>query len=187
MPETPADAFTQASYQVRMEWGPAGLARLSPSDVVVLVDVFGLTALALADAPVEDHPSFAIAAAASGSLVIAGGMRNARAVARWIMAEQERRGTRTSIAVVAAGADRFAVEDQLGAGAVVSALGDLGIDHSSPEAAVAGEGFRALRTAARHLLTASGTGRMLVAEGRRDDVLAAAVDDCNLVPVLRAG
>ena len=83
---------------------------------------------------------------------------------------------------------RFAVEDLLGAGAVVDALADLGIDHSSPDAAVAGEGFRALRGAARHLVTASGSGRELEAAGRRDEVLAAAaVDAASVVPVLREG
>jgi 2-phosphosulfolactate phosphatase len=83
---------------------------------------------------------------------------------------------------------RFAVEDQLGAGAVVDALGALGIDHTSPEAAAAGESFRGLRSAVRHLLTASGSGQELLDRGSRDEVLnAAAVDAAKLVPVLRDG
>ena len=57
---------------------------------------------------------------------------------------------------------RFAVEDQLGAGAIVDALGALGIDHTSPEAAAACEAFRGLRGAVRHLLTASGSGQELL-------------------------
>jgi len=83
---------------------------------------------------------------------------------------------------------RFAVDDLLGAGAVIAALGDLGIDHASPDAAVAGEGFRALGGAVRHLLTASGTGRALAADGRREAVLASAARDAaSVVPILRDG
>jgi 2-phosphosulfolactate phosphatase len=126
-----------------------------------------------------------------------GCLRNARAVAEAVLAEQQRRGERTSIAVIAAGELagrdpasplRFAVEDQLGAGAIIDALGALGIDHTSPEAAAACESFRGLRGAVRHLLTASGSGQELVALGRRDEVLAAAaVDAETAVAVLRDG
>jgi 2-phosphosulfolactate phosphatase len=127
---------------------------------------------------------------------VVAGIRNAAAVAAHVLDVQRSRGDRTSIAVVAAGdadaaegaAPRFAVEDLLGAGAVVAALGDLGIDHASPDAAVAGEGFRALRGAVRHLLTASGTGRLRADAGERDLVLAAAERDAaSVVPVLRDG
>jgi 2-phosphosulfolactate phosphatase len=137
------------------------------------------------------------AAAASGAVVLLGCLRNAAAVADAVMAEQRRRGERTSIAVVAAGeltaaapgaALRFAVEDQLGAGAIIDALGALGIDHTSPEAAAACEAFRGLRGAVRHLLTASGSGQELIDLGRRDEVLsAAALDATSAVPLLRDG
>lgn len=200
--------FDQSSYQVRFEWGSDGLARLAPSDIVVVVDVLRFSSTVIgsleggesvaldAAAHAVSLNGAAVAAAANG-LVILGGLRNAAAVARAILAEQERRGVRTSIAVIACGeltsrdpaaGLRFAVEDLLGAGAVIDALADLGIDHSSPEAAVAGEGFRSLRGAAKHLLTASASGRELEGSGRRDDVLAAAaVDAASVVPVLRDG
>ena len=72
--------------------------------------------------------------------------------------------------------------------AVVAALTDLGIDHSSPEAAAAGEAFRALRGATRHLLAASGSGRELADADRSSEVAAAAaVDAASVVPVLRDG
>ncbi|MFF2487849.1 hypothetical protein ACFVSU_15700 [Microbacterium sp. NPDC058062] len=116
---------------------------------------------------------------------------------------QHERGARTSIAVIAAGELagrdpgaplRFAVEDQLGAGAIVDALGGLGVDHTSPEAAAACEAFRGLRGAVRHLLTASGSGQELLLRpaqqpgNARDEVLnAAAVDAASVVPVLRDG
>jgi 2-phosphosulfolactate phosphatase len=137
------------------------------------------------------------AAAPAESLVMLGCLRNARAVAGAVLAEQHRRGERTSIAIIAAGelagrdagaALRFAVEDQLGAGAVIAALGDLGIDHTSPEAAAACEAFRGLRGAVRHLLTASGSGQELLDRDARDEVLAAAtLDAADAVPVLRDG
>lgn len=210
-------AFDQSTYQVRMEWGVAGLARLAPADIVVVVDVLGFGATVLSalergethplDAAADALPPSAVAeaAAAGGAVVLLGGLRNAAAVAAAVLAEQERRGARTSVAVIAAGEPagpdaesgepagrdaaaplRFTVEDQLGAGAVIAALGDLGIDHSSPEAAVAAEGFRALRRAVTHLLTASGSGQELIARRERETIAhAAAVDAASVVPVLR--
>jgi len=201
--------FDQSTYQVRLEWGVDGLARLAPAEIVVVVDVlrFSTTVIdavqrrahspldAAAHAVSINGAAVAAAAADAGALVLLGALTNASAVAAAALAEQERRAARTSIAVIAAGelrgADarlRFAVEDQLGAGAVVDALGALGIDHTSPDAAVAAESFRALRRAAKHLLTASGSGLELIERGRRDDVLAAAaVDAASVVPVLRDG
>lgn len=201
-----ASAHAQSDYQVRLEWGDAGLARLAPADVVVVVQTLGLTAHALsacehgADLDLTEDADAAArlarAAEAAGAHVVIGGLRNAAAVAAHVMAVQHGRGARTSISVIAAGsvddADatgvRFAVDDLLGAGAVVAALGDLGIDHASPDAAVAGEGFRALGGAVRHLLTASGNGRALAADGEREAVLAAASRDAaSVVPVLHDG
>lgn len=215
MPNTP-DALAQANYQVRLDWGMPGLERLAPAHVVVVVQTLGLSARAIgaaeqgganeavaADTDAADR--VALAAAERGAHVVVGGIRNAAAVAAHVLAVQHDRADRTSIAVVAVGQPavvtggsttagendsdlRFAVEDLLGAGAVIAALGDLGIDHASPDAAVAAEGFRALRGAVRHLLTASGTGRLLADAGERDTVLAAAERDAaSVVPVLRAG
>lgn len=201
-----ASAHAQSDYQVRLEWGDAGLARLAPADVVVVVQTLGLSAHALsacehgADLDLtrdaDAAARLARAAEAAGAHVVIGGLRNAAAVAAHVMAVQHGRGARTSISVIAAGsvddADatgvRFAVDDLLGAGAVVAALGDLGIDHASPDAAVAGEGFRALGGAVRHLLTASGNGRALAADGEREAVIAAASRDAaSVVPVLHDG
>lgn len=143
-----------------------------------------------------------------GPLVLLGCLRNAGSVAAAVGDEQRRRGQRISVAVIAAGemilpggrasagersssgegSLRFAVEDCLGAGAIVDALAALGIDHSSPEAAAAGEAFRSLRIAVRHLLAASGSGQELNDRGLRDEVLAAAeVNATSVVPVLRGG
>jgi 2-phosphosulfolactate phosphatase len=205
----PATPFDQSRYQVRFEWGRDGLARLSPAEVVVIVDVlrFSTTvtdAVAGGEQVPLDESAHAVsingaplahAAADSGAVVLLASLRNASAVARAALAEQERRGARTSIAVVAAGELaarddasplRFSVEDQLGAGAVIDALAELGIDHTSPEAAAACEAFRGLRRAVRHLMTASGSGQELIERGLRDDVVRAAeIDATDAVPVLR--
>ncbi|WP_144829832.1 2-phosphosulfolactate phosphatase [Microbacterium sp. BH-3-3-3] len=199
-----SDPHAQSDYQVRFDWGRRSFDRLAPAHVVVVVQTLGLTAHALSavehgaalDLAGDDDPAaaLALAAEAAGAHVVVGGLRNAAAVADHVLAVQRARGERTSISIVAAGypdgdeAVRFAVDDLLGAGAVIAALGDLGIDHASPDAAVAGEGFRALGGAVRHLLTASGTGRALAADGGRDGVLhAAARDAASVVPVLRDG
>ena len=216
--------FDQSRYQVRFEWGIDGLARLAPADVVIVVDVlrFSTTVTdavargiavpldADADAVSINGARVARAAAASGALVVLGCLRNAAAVGRLVLAEQQRRARRASVAVIAAGelveagesagtsirfagqgagtSMRFAIEDLLGAGAVVQALVDVGIDHSSPEAAVASEAFGGLQGALRHLLTASGSGQELIARDRRDEVLTAAeLDAVDTVPVLRDG
>ena len=72
--------------------------------------------------------------------------------------------------------------------AIVDALGVRGIDHTSPEAAAAGEAFRGLRAARRHLLAASGSGQELAERGAHDEVRAAAeLDASTAVPVLREG
>jgi 2-phosphosulfolactate phosphatase len=199
--------FDQARYQVRHDWGADGLARLETSAVVVVVDVlrFSTTVtdrVARGETVLLDDSALAVsingapiaaAAAASGAVVLLGCLRNADAVARAVLAEQQRRGERTPIAVIAAGeatdaGARVAVEDQLGAGAVIDALSALGIDHTSPEAAAACESFRGLRGAVRHLLTASGSGQELLDRGMRDEVLGAAeVSVTDAVPVLRDG
>ena len=208
MPSPAASASVdQSRYQVRLEWGAAGLARLAAADVVVVVDALTFSSdvsarvaagetVALADAGPDavDAADVVRRAAASGAVVLVGGLRNATAVAAEVVAEQGRRAARTSIAVVAVGetldegALRVATEDLLAAGAVIDALSALGIDHTSPEAATACEAFRGLCGAVKHLLTATGSGQRLLEAGRRDDALAAAQVDADAVaPVLRDG
>lgn len=196
--------FDQSTYQVRLDWGLAGLERLADADVVVIVDVLHFSsrlADAVADGAEVDlteaaswsvdstAPALAVTAAAGGATVLAGGIRNASAVARTVQAIQEQRQARTAVALIAAGERdgsndlRFAVEDHLGAGAIIAALTDLGIDHTAPDAAVAAEGFRALRRALGHLVSASGSGR----DAADTEAVAAAsrLDAVSTVPVLR--
>lgn len=213
--------FDQSSYQVRLDWGAQGLARLAPADVVIVVDVLRFSStladavaagqrIALTDAVSWSTNGAAVASAAGApdarpATVLVGGIRNAAATARAVMGVQESQGARASVSIIAAGELaptgelRFAVEDQLGAGAIIAALCDLGIDHSSPEAAAAAEAFRALRPGLRHMLIGSGSGRELVsgvastarmeAAGVRPTTTAEAaeLDAVDTVPVLREG
>ena len=176
----------QAKYQVRLDWGVAGAERIvGGAHVAVVVDVL----------PSPDGEAIAAALAGRDLVVLGGSLRNRSAVARRILALQEERGERLMVAIVAAGeraggadgagggAVRFTVEDQLGAGAIVDALIALGIDHTSPEAAVACAAFEGLRHAAVHLIGASASGAELVAQGRRPEVRAATeVDASDEVP-----
>lgn len=149
----------QSQYQVRFDWGVRGAEDVGAgADVIVWVDVLG-------------HSSPELA-----GLVVAGSLRNRSALARWALEQQGDKGDRFTIAVIAAGeprddgSTRFAVEDLLGAGAVIDALADVGIDYCSPEAAAASAAFTGLRNATGHLVGASASGRALAAEGRRADV-----------------
>ncbi|MCU1524969.1 MAG: hypothetical protein JWO18_1863 [Microbacteriaceae bacterium] len=152
----------QTQYQVRFDWGVNGLHAIgSGADVAVWVDVLG----ADEPAPIESQVP-----------VVRGSLRNRRAVAEWVLAQQGDKGERFMIAIVAAGerwddgSTRFAVEDLLAAGAVIDALADLGIDYCSPEAAAASAAFTGLRNATGHLIGASASGRTLTAAGKRADI-----------------
>lgn len=140
----------QERYQVRFEWGVEG-ARVVGGDADVIVWVDGI--------PTTDAP---LAALPEGPAVVRTGMPTASAVARWLVDLQQRLGSRIVIAIVAAGEARgdglrFAVEDQLAAGAVIDALAALGLDATSPEAAAAEGAYRHLQRAVAHLFTASTT------------------------------
>jgi 2-phosphosulfolactate phosphatase len=192
--------FDQSFYQVRLERGPEGFRRLAASDVVVLIDVFDTARMSLAAIESGGEPMLvvepdmlSIVEAAADSIVFAGGLRNASAVADAILAEQVRRGGRVSVALVLCGSaldGRIGMENDLAAGAIADALAARGIDHASPEVAVPCEAFRALRGAVRHLITASGGGRQLAELTERlgaafDPRAQATIDDTSIVPVLR--
>jgi len=150
---------SQGKYQIRFDQGDAGLARIAGGvDVVVWVD-----ALADASAASRALPSSVVPESAA---IVAAGLTDASAVAAWILAEQERLNRRVYIAVVAAsdGAS-FAVPDVLAAGAVVDALMALGLDDTSPEAAVVSAAFGGLKRAVRHLTAASAQGRQALVDG----------------------
>ncbi|MBW4720810.1 2-phosphosulfolactate phosphatase [Saccharothrix sp. SC076] len=129
-------------------------------------------------------------AAATGSLVLAGCLRNARAVATaarelahggpiGVVAAGERWGPTTS-----RGPLRPAVEDLVGAGAVLASL--LGYGAASVEAVVAAEVFA--RSSVEDVLTGCVSGRELIAAGHMGDVaLASCVNVSDAVPRLVDG
>ncbi|MFE9629991.1 2-phosphosulfolactate phosphatase [Streptomyces sp. NPDC006463] len=133
-----------------------------------------------------------IAAAAGGSVVVAGCLRNATAVGHWLA----RHGYGTPdrpVAVIASGERwpdgslRPGLEDLLGAGAVLSALRKRCGATLSPEAAAAAACFEATPDVVTAVAT-SASGRELGDGGFADDVsIATELDSCATVAVLTDG
>jgi 2-phosphosulfolactate phosphatase len=130
----------------------------------------------------------AIAAAAAPGTIVAACLRNARAVAAWISG----RGV-APVTVIAAGERwpdgslRPALEDLLGAGAVISALVQSGGLASSPEATAARAVFEAT-SSAPDAVRRCGSGVELITTGYGADVdIAVELDGTDVVPVLENG
>jgi 2-phosphosulfolactate phosphatase len=127
--------------------------------------------------------------------VVAGCLRNATAAA--MHARRLAADGNGVIAVIAAGERwhgatgpiRPAVEDLLGAGAILAALDPsaaVGHPGCSPEAAAARAAFIAARPRIHESLVGCSSGRELLDRGWADDVAVAAAYDCTqAVPVLR--
>ncbi|MEI5101495.1 2-phosphosulfolactate phosphatase [Streptomyces sp. PmtG] len=137
----------------------------------------------------------AIAAAAAGAAVAVGSLRNGSAVGRWLAAQGHGTAGRP-VGVIAAGERwpdgslRPAVEDLLGAGAVIAALRGHDRGPLSPEAAAAAAAFAAAgdERAVGAAVAASASGRELTEDGFAEDVaVATELDACEQVPVLRHG
>ncbi|TWF95316.1 2-phosphosulfolactate phosphatase [Saccharopolyspora dendranthemae] len=121
--------------------------------------------------------------------VVAGCLRNATATGHGLT----ERGWGTAerpVSVIAAGERwpdgglRPAVEDLLGAGAVIAALHDRGRGPLSPEASAALAAFRATEDV-RTALARCASGQELITSGYADDVaIAAELDVTGAVPVL---
>ncbi|MDT0202350.1 2-phosphosulfolactate phosphatase [Nocardioides sp. AE5] len=129
-----------------------------------------------------------------GPGVVAASLRNRYAVAQWLARQAFVRRDEAeplSVAVIAAGERwpdgslRPAVEDLWGAGAVLAALDDLGLDDLSPEASMAVAAFRAVEPDLAERLDACASGRELADKGFADDVaVAAELDSSSVVPML---
>jgi 2-phosphosulfolactate phosphatase len=128
-------------------------------------------------------------AAARGPAVVGGCLRNAAAVARWHLSHRT-----GPVGLVPCGERwpdgslRPAVEDLIGAGALVAALLDGDADRShSPEAGAAMAAFESVQGDLSDALAASASGRELHAKGNGDDVgWAAALNVSSCVPLLGA-
>lgn len=171
-----ASPHDQSQYQVRFDWGVDGALTVgSDADVIVFVDVLA--------SPAGDLPASPLSGVRA--TVIDGGFGNRTAVAEWVLARQAEKGDRFAVAVIASGAQhsggglRFTVEDLLAAGAIVDALAVVGIDYCSPEAAAACAAFTGLRGAVGHLVSASASGRQLLADDPSADLGGAALLDVS--------
>jgi 2-phosphosulfolactate phosphatase len=122
--------------------------------------------------------------------VVGVSLRNRAAAAAWLLQRREvNPGMR--VAVVAAGERwpdgtlRPAVEDQWGAGALVTSLVAGGWSAPSPEACAAVAAFDAVGRGVRGALHRCVSGRELISAGYRDDVdIAEELDRSRSVPVL---
>jgi 2-phosphosulfolactate phosphatase len=135
----------------------------------------------------------AISAAASGSAtVIAACLRNARTVGAWLAARAL--GTKEQPVSVLAAGERWpdgslrpALEDLLGAGAVLSALHDQGCGPLSPEAEAARTCY-AMTADPTRAVTDSSSGRELASGGFAADIaIATEINSCHVTPVLTGG
>lgn len=149
---------------------PLSLLQLSPGEAVVLPSPNGSTCAALA--------------AETGATVVAGCLRNAEAVGARL---GEHYGTITVVACGERWPDgslRPALEDFLGAGAVLAHLGG----ERSPEARAAVAAWRDAVDRMEEVLFACVSGKELVEKGWVDDVVYSA-EHCvsEVVPVLRQG
>lgn len=150
---------------------PASLLHIAPGERLVL--------------PSPNGATLAFLAAESPAMVLAGCLRNAGAVAA---GAREAGGVVTLIAAGErwgrlSGRLRPAVEDLLGAGAILSALSPSA---PSPEARAAMAAFQVAQPHLRDQLLACASGRELIQKGfARDVEIAAEHDVSQAVPMLR--
>lgn len=163
----------EALLAVRRDVSPEQPYSLSPQSLTTIPKATRLVLPSL-------NGSHLTAVAATHHEVLAGCLRNARAVAKWAM-------QRSATAVIAAGeltrdgTLRFAIEDLLGAGAILS---HFPVDQRSPEAEVAVAAFRRFEHDLPGCLRECASGRELAAIGFSDDVaLAAELDVSEAVPL----
>jgi len=163
-----------------------GAPSLSPTDLLVMPPM----RLVL---PSPNGSALSVTARALGARhVLAASLRNATAVAR----AARQLAANEAITIIAAGERwgdatgplRPAVEDMIGAGAVLAALDPSNArsqPRSSPEASAARAVFLSARPLLFDALLSSASGRELAARGWDDDVAtAAAYDVTDVIPIL---
>jgi 2-phosphosulfolactate phosphatase len=156
---------------------PGSMAALQPGERVVL--------------PSPNGSSISHALLSSGATVVAGSLRNARAVADWLA---PRLAEGATLAVVPAGERwpdgtlRPAAEDLWGAGAILHALVRQGTPGLSPEARLAAAAYAEVAPRIARELRACASGVELIERGFGSDVeIAAETDVSPVVPVLTDG
>lgn len=131
----------------------------------------------------------AIAAASGAGTVVAASLRNAAAVAAWVASRTDELGVVTVIAAGERWPDdslRPALEDALGAGAVIAGLLAAGL-HASPEAAAMAAIYRGTADVGSAVRDCA-SGRELIERGFAPDVdIAVECDASTCVPVLVDG
>jgi 2-phosphosulfolactate phosphatase len=191
--------FPWRGQDARAYAGRVGAVVASGRRAVTADHPWSLSAAALRAAPVvpdlvlpsPNGSTICSAAASTGAAVVAGCLRNARAVAAWLMAHDYGTADRP-IGVVAAGERwpdatlRPAVEDLLGAAVLLDGLATLQAGFSV-EAAVAVsvlDGVPDVAAAVR----GCGSGRELMAAGFGQDVeIAVEINRTDVVPLLHSG
>ena len=229
--------FDQEHFDVRCEWGMAGVQQIAPSDVIVVVDVlsfstsvevalgrgatvfpyrwkddsavmyaqersaelasprnrfdgkYSLAPSSLINVPAglrlvlpsPNGSNIAFTAMTTGAAVAAGCIRNASVVAAWA----QKSGRRVTVVPAgerwADGSLRPAIEDLVGAGAIIKQLQR----RHSPEATVAVAAFESFSGSLREQLLRCSSGRELAERGFAADIeLAAELDVSEIVPVL---
>ena len=228
--------FDQAHFDIRCEWGSAGLTHLAHGEVVVIIDVLSFSTavdialdrgatilpyqwddecvLEYADAnaalvasrdrsssnyslspkslldvppgsrlvlPSPNGSSLCFQARDRGSAVIAGSLRNAKSVAEWAQKAAK------PINIIPCGEKwedgslRPAIEDLIGAGAILSQLRGS----KSPESEIAIAAFESARSDLGSIIRNSASGRELIERGFEQDVdLASQLNVSSTVPKL---
>ncbi len=171
----------------RLEAGASSEPSLSPARLLTCTPFQRLVL------PSPNGSSIAAALQESGAAVVAGCLRNADAVATWLARRLE---NGASVAIIAAGERwshddslRPALEDHLGAGAILSGLVARGFGGGmSPEAWAAVELFESAAPHVEQRMRDCVGGRELAGRGFESDVaVAAEMNGSTLVPVLIDG
>ncbi|CAB4896100.1 unannotated protein [freshwater metagenome] len=181
------DAYAAERTAIAAGRRDGGGPSLSPTDLLTMPNGARIVL------PSPNGAALACAARDLGSLrVLAGCLRNATATAHHARHLLRLRADRTGgIAIIAAGerwdgADgplRPAVEDLIGAGAILAALDPsaaVGAPCCSPEAAAARSAFQQARPKLFEVLCASGSGKELLELGWEDDVATSAALDVTI-------
>jgi len=178
-------ADRDATLAVGRSQADAGQVSLSPASVRAAPRLPRL----VLPSPNGSTISFRLADAVTTVLGVS--LRNRQAAARWLLRRREV-APRLRVAIVSAGERwpggslRPAVEDQWGAGALVTALTAAGWPGVSPEARAAAGAFEAVADDVGAALRECASGRELVDLGYPDDVdTAAQLDQSDAIPVLR--